>query len=261
MASKFSKRLKGAKKNWKKGRKRASDSPDGYESVDDGKYVARLKSAQVGESQSSGRLQIMWNWEILEGDFKGQTVLDFDGLETEDNLMWLARKLNKLGYEAPDDLEDIEDLLKELEGEMLTFRIKLKTKNEYQNLFIDKQVKDDDDDEDDDEDDSDEDESEAEEDDDDNEESDEDDEEDEEDDESDESDDEDEDEEDEEPELEKGMMVRFKHKKKKVEGKVLHIKGDVVSVKLQSGVKVKVDLEDVTILDLEDPPKKRKKKR
>jgi hypothetical protein len=262
MKSAFKKRLKNAKKNWKKGRQRhASGDTNFGNDVPDGRYLAKLTAAEVGESQSSGRLQIMWTWKILEGDYKGETCFDFDGLETEDNLMWLAKKLETLGYESPEDLEEIEELLEQLLADAPTFRIRLRTKGEFQNVLLDKPIESGEDEDDEDEDDADESESDDdEEDEDEDEESDDDEDEDEEDaDEEEEDEDDEEVEEDDEPDVEKGDMVQFKHKKKTRQGKVIKLSGDQAKVKLQSGTMVTVDVDILEVLDLNEPPKKAKK--
>lgn len=139
MSSALKKKLAAAQKNWGKAKQRAETEKSGFEEIADGRYLARLTAAEIGESKSSSRLQVSWTYKILEGDYKGQNKMSFDGLETEDNLMYLARTFGKYGYEAPDDLEEVDALLTAIVKEKPMVKIRLKTKggSDFQNLYID----------------------------------------------------------------------------------------------------------------------------
>ena len=130
-------KLKKAQDNWQGAREKAKES-SGFTEVPDGRYLAHLTNAQIGESRSSGRLQIQWTWTISDGEFEKDTKLDFDGLETEDNLVFLGRKLSRFGYELPEDITAISDILDELIEKQPLARIRLKTKGEFQNVYVDK---------------------------------------------------------------------------------------------------------------------------
>jgi hypothetical protein len=130
-------KLKKAQDNWQGAREKAKES-SGFTEVPDGRYLAHLTNAQIGESRSSGRLQIQWTWTISDGEFEKDTKLDFDGLETEDNLVFLGRKLARFGYELPEDITEISDILDELIEKQPLARIRLKTKGEFQNVYVDK---------------------------------------------------------------------------------------------------------------------------
>ena len=97
-----------------------------------------MTGATIGESKSSGRLQIQWTWTIVDGEHEGDTKLDFDGLETEDNLVFLGRKLARFSYELPEDITEIADILDELIEKRPLSRIRLKTRGEFQNVYVDK---------------------------------------------------------------------------------------------------------------------------
>lgn len=252
------KKLKDARKLWKKARKTA-EVPFGS-NVEDGRYKARLTGASLGTSQSSGRFQAAWTWKILTGSYKNEETMDFDGLETEDNLVWLGRKLVRLGVELPDDLDELAEILEDLVSSGVVAMITLATKGDFQNLRIQRLVEsgDDENDEDEDEEDEDDDEEEEEDEDDDEEDDDEEDEEDE--DEEDEDEEEEEDEEDDEEdedevELEKGMRVIAKVGRKEMVGTVTSISrnGETVKVRMDKDNKVQsVSIEKIEVP--EDPP-------
>jgi len=152
MAVDFSKALKKAGSLWKGARTRAAEESGGSE-FDDGKYLARLIKGEVGKSEA-GRLQITWHWKFMEGDYEGQIKYAYQGLETEDNQMYLAKDLEKLGYDttAIDSLaEDLQGILDDIRKVKPSCRITLKTKGDFQNVFINRlltEVDDEDEDED-----------------------------------------------------------------------------------------------------------------
>jgi cobalamin biosynthesis protein CobT len=137
MDNALKKKLQKAQNNWEGAREKAKET-SGFTEVPDGRYLAHLTNAQIGESRSSGRLQIQWTWTISDGEFEKDTKLDFDGLETEDNLVFLGRKLARFGYELPEDITAISDILEELIDKQPLARIRLKTKGEFQNVYVDK---------------------------------------------------------------------------------------------------------------------------
>lgn len=134
----FQRKLQAAKSMWSKARARAEEEPM-YGEIDDGRYVAALSEGKITESQN-GRLQVAWTYTILQGENKGETVRSYDGLESEDNLMWLARKLSRLNYDVPESIDEVQAILDEITKEKPKVAIRIKTKGEFQNVYIDKLV-------------------------------------------------------------------------------------------------------------------------
>ena len=127
------------KKGFKEQQEKAKEGGFDYE---DGVYFAQLVGLEFAEAKQSGRPQLEWTWLFLEGDNKGKKTMDFDGLDREDALVWVMRKLSQLGY-AIDELqspEELVDLVDEIVEEKICAKIRLKTKGEYQNLLIDRVV-------------------------------------------------------------------------------------------------------------------------
>lgn len=137
----FDKKFKQAASMWERARERAQTENKFENELEDGRYIACLSEAKIGESQSSGRLQVAWTFIISEGEYKGQTKRSYDGLESEDNLMWLGRKLVQLGYEIPEDLEEVKSVLEAITKDKPIVRVRLKTKGEFQNVYIDQVIK------------------------------------------------------------------------------------------------------------------------
>jgi hypothetical protein len=265
MDQKLKNKLKKAQNNWEGARTRANEST-GFTEVPDGRYLAHLTGAQIGESKSSGRLQIQWTWTIADGEFEGDTKLDFDGLETEDNLVFLGRKLARFSYELPEDITAISDILDELIEKRPLARIRLKTRGEFQNVYVDKLMRSVDGDEDTDDsndvgsDDDVEDadggvveEPEEESDDESDNES---------DDESDDDESDDEESDDEEQEVEVGMRVIASTKKGDAPGEIVEIIEDEgkVRVHLDEGRTVKISVDKLEAEPIQQPPKKARKR-
>jgi len=127
------KQLADAKKLWAGAKKK---KPEFGNEVPDGTYVGRLTKASVGESQSSGRLQVAFAATISAGEQKGETIYWYSGLKTEENFMYLQRDIQRLGKEVPDDIDALAETLEELAEEKPSIRFKVVTNGEFQNVRI-----------------------------------------------------------------------------------------------------------------------------
>lgn len=272
------KALKDANKMWKGAKKRAAEQPSGFTEYEDGRYMARLIKGEIGHSDS-GRLQLVWSWKFDEEPYEGKIKKAYQGLESEDNLVYLARDLERLGYEAPDDLAGVEEICADITKEKPLARIRLRTKGDFQNVYIDKVFGGDEDDTEEEEDsdeeaeteteetDEESDEEEADEEESDEEESDE----EESDDSEEEADEEEETEEEEEADdeededavdVEVGMKVEIETSKGPKKGKIVEVLADAgkVRVDTKDGI-VKVGLDKVTLTTPEEPEEKPKSKK
>lgn len=125
--------LKKAKSLWNKAKEM---KPDFDNVVPDGVYVGKITKAEVGESQSSGRLQVGFAAQISGGEYKGEKVYWYSGLKTEQNFMYLQRDIVRLGKQVPADINDLTDILEEIQKEKPSIRFKVKTDGEFQNVRI-----------------------------------------------------------------------------------------------------------------------------
>jgi hypothetical protein len=139
----FDKYLKGLNRHLDKAKETAS-SGGGFEEFDDGKYRMRAVDAKVGVSKNK-RVQVIITWKFMDGDYKGKEKLDFEGL-TEDHLPYLLRKLEAMGYDTT-ELESLEDELKQILDDIKKTKpkckVRLKTKGEFQNVYVDGVLSDD----------------------------------------------------------------------------------------------------------------------
>ena len=132
----FKKALEMAGKTWKEAMNTPSST--GKDAYEDGRYQAVIKGATLGLSQSSSRLQVAWTYEFLDGQYAGKTKMDWDGCDSLENQIWLGRKLAKLGYEVPEDISELEPILSEIVKSRKVLTISLKTKGEFQKVYIDR---------------------------------------------------------------------------------------------------------------------------
>lgn len=126
-----------AKKLWKNASKL---KPEFDNVVTDGLYIGKLKKAVLGESESSGRLQVAWGAVITGGEFKGEMVNWWSGLKTEQNFMYLQRDIARFGKSIPEDISDLEDILEEIQNEKPTIRFKVKTDGDFLNVRVVKKL-------------------------------------------------------------------------------------------------------------------------
>lgn len=142
--SKWSVLVKGVKKNWKEGMSKKREGGGGgfvNEKVESGKYIARLTQLEL----SSDGKAIFEHYKITEGECKGEKLRNRQGLDNPTGLGFFMENLEKLGYEVPgaDDLEDdLPPILEEINEKKPAVRIKVKTE-EYQNIYLDKALSDD----------------------------------------------------------------------------------------------------------------------
>ena len=112
-------RLKGLQKSWKKATPRQAGMV-----VPEDNYPVRVVSAILEEAKSTGRLQINWDLEILDGDYKGKHVHKYAGVDNEDNLDYVQGDFETLELEIPDSIADIGEVLEAAQGLVLDIRVR-----------------------------------------------------------------------------------------------------------------------------------------
>ena len=133
----FADKLKGMKQTW-------ADSSSVYDStfggvkVDPGQYVARLQSAKIVESKTSGHLMIRREHVILEGQFQGMIVYDNMNLSNAMGMSFVRRWIDQMGYEPPavDKPEELEDIISAIVQESPTVKVAIKHSGDFVNVSI-----------------------------------------------------------------------------------------------------------------------------
>jgi hypothetical protein len=137
----FAAALKKLQGTWKKAKKRVAteERSTGFAEFPDGRYIAKLVHVGMGVSEA-GRTQAIFQWKFIDGDYEGQTKFDYQGMDSEDNLFYLGRRLEDFEYELPDDIAEIEAIFKELTKLKPVAKIRMRTKagSDFQNVYVDK---------------------------------------------------------------------------------------------------------------------------
>jgi len=105
MASEFANRLAKMQENgsWQNAKKLAHGVPSSL-------YNMQLQGLELKESQN-GNLMIAREHVILDGEFQGEVVRDNMNLSNEIGQRFVAQFIEQMGYQVPDDLTQIEDVL------------------------------------------------------------------------------------------------------------------------------------------------------
>lgn len=92
----------------------------------DGRYQAKITNAEISESKTSKRLQIVIDLEVVDHpELEGETCKSFAGLEG-DSLGYTLAMLSRLGYEPSDDPKDLESLVLEISKSDMIVNIRVK---------------------------------------------------------------------------------------------------------------------------------------
>jgi hypothetical protein len=75
---------------------------------------------------------------VLAGEYQGRCIFRYNGIANFDQVTFLKKDLHTCGLDLA-KLSDLEDRIDELVG--VVVEVTLKTKGEYQNCYINKQVK------------------------------------------------------------------------------------------------------------------------
>lgn len=126
---------KNLKDLWKKANENKGKGQ--FDTLDDGRYLTVITEAEVNNSQASGRLQLMLEFKIQEGELEGKTTRTYIGLDSEIGVQICVNTLNRLGLEV-EDPSDLEKEIGSLKGKIV--KIRLKTKGEYQNVMVEKVI-------------------------------------------------------------------------------------------------------------------------
>ncbi len=80
---------------------------------------------------------MVWEFVIAEGQYEGWRLWKYNGLDSADKIGWLKNDLHKAGLK----LEKLTDLGESLEHLLdRALEVNVKTKGEYQNVYINKEI-------------------------------------------------------------------------------------------------------------------------
>lgn len=116
--------------------KNATVDDDNRSEIPDGKYMCRIESVELKESKS-GKPMLAQELRIIDGKFSKRKLFRNSLLVTEENVKYLKKDLHTLGIHL-DRLSDLPDHLSSLLD--IEVQVTVKTKGEYQNVWIDKRL-------------------------------------------------------------------------------------------------------------------------
>ena len=105
--------------------------------VPDGTYTLQINKASI-EKSTSGTLQLKLSTNIAIGEFINQTILIYRSMKTEQNLSYLKKELMILDINIS-TLSELPAKLNLLTGTFI--EVNIKTSLQYQNIYINKLVK------------------------------------------------------------------------------------------------------------------------
>lgn len=108
-----------------------------FDELPDGKYKVQIDRVELTQSKSSGRPQMVWEFIVIEGKFKGRRIWKYNGLDSAEKIQWLKNDLWTAGL-ALERLTDLERNLSQLLDQFL--EITLKTKGSVQGIYINKML-------------------------------------------------------------------------------------------------------------------------
>jgi len=126
----FKKRLNGMQKAWATGK----DSAPG---VPGASYTMQLQSAKVRESKSSKKLMIVREHLVVEGEYQGEVVRDNMMLETDKGPFYAAKWIRQMGYDVPDDMSDLEEVLSAMSDANPIYSAEVTKSGDFTNANVD----------------------------------------------------------------------------------------------------------------------------
>ena len=128
MGNPYSNRLAAMQKEW--------GSREEPSKVEDGEYLMRLQSAELTESQSSGKLMIKRVHVIQDGEFRGETITDYMQLETEKGPFFVAKWIEQMGEEIPAQAQELANVVAKISRAKPAYTAEIKTSKDFKNVRI-----------------------------------------------------------------------------------------------------------------------------
>ncbi len=136
-SSPFAGLLKGLAGKWGNATVAAKANAGG--DVPDGRYRCLVGGAEMEQAGGgTGRLQIKWLFVPVDGDSIGVKIRDYQGLETEKNLEFVAERLLKFDVDVSqlDIVTELEDTLRQIVEMNLVCVLQVSTRGDYTNYRV-----------------------------------------------------------------------------------------------------------------------------
>ena len=124
----FKERLASMGDAWKTGKDKVPGVPDGI-------YTMKLQKAEVNES-AQGKLRIERHHCCIEGEHTGVVTRDYLNLETENGPYYAAKWIELMGYQCPENIEGIIDVVKAIEVDAAVYTAEVRVKDDFRNVRV-----------------------------------------------------------------------------------------------------------------------------
>lgn len=128
----IAKALKSLESSWETAEVRTPGS-----GLPDGDYAGKIVGMDINTSKK-GRLQVVTRFKIVDGKNKGAEVMRFDGIDNDTSMSYFKGYCDIIGMDIPSDISDLPETLEEFvdSNKNEIFSVNLKTKDEYQNVYV-----------------------------------------------------------------------------------------------------------------------------
>ena len=113
-----------------------------FSSIPDGDYIGDIKEIKLGTSKK-GRTQIVFDWEIADGEFAGKTQKQFYGISDdkgnadETGMGYFKNVCEVIGLDLPEDLNLWQETMDEFVANNTSlFEIGAKANGQYTNIYV-----------------------------------------------------------------------------------------------------------------------------
>ena len=104
--------------------------------VPEGQYTLQLIKCALAVSQTSGNPMIKRTHLVVEGDYEGSQIYDNLVMANESNMWFVARFIELMGYQVPDDITEIEDIVSKLNDANPVYTARVKKSGDFTNVNV-----------------------------------------------------------------------------------------------------------------------------
>ena len=102
----------------------------------DNDYLVKIIDMFVGKSKA-GKIQVVTDFEVIDGDMLGKSTRKFDGLTLEENVSYFKQYCEILGIVYPSDITKLPEVLSDFVSGFADYvKITIKTKGEFTNTYV-----------------------------------------------------------------------------------------------------------------------------
>lgn len=132
MSGAFDKELRAMDSAW-------ANAPEGFADLPEGIYTMQISEASIKKTKTSGKPRATFRFVVTEGEHLGSSQMDGFMLDPENPVgMSILKTLlgKKLGYEIPDSLSEVEDILADISKKNPIVTAQVVKKGDFTNVKV-----------------------------------------------------------------------------------------------------------------------------